>query len=58
MPEVDTGSGIALLVMGILYGAGFLTGAWFLVRRISRKENQFHNQDPTTTRVNSEDSAE
>lgn len=31
--------------MGILYGAGFLIGAWILIRRISRKERQFHDRE-------------
>lgn len=45
MPEVDSGSGIALLVMGIVYGGGFLVAAWVLVRRLSRKERPFHDPD-------------
>lgn len=45
MPEVDAGSGIALLVMGIVYAAGFLVAAWLLVRRLSRNEHPFHDQD-------------
>lgn len=47
LPEVDSGSGIVLLAMGILYGGGFLIGAWVFVRRLSRKQRPDQDQEPS-----------
>ncbi|MYD46200.1 MAG: prolipoprotein diacylglyceryl transferase [Gammaproteobacteria bacterium] len=45
MPEVDSGSSIALLVMGVIYAGGFLVAAWWFVRRLSRKERPDREKD-------------
>lgn len=45
VPEVDSGSSIALLVMGVIYAGGFLVAAWWFVRRLSRKERPFQAND-------------
>ncbi|MXW06941.1 MAG: hypothetical protein F4X56_06635 [Gammaproteobacteria bacterium] len=45
MPDVDSGSSIALLVMGVVYAGGFLVAAWWLVRRLSRKEHPVEDKE-------------
>ena len=44
--------------MGIIYAGGFLVGAWLLIRRLSRKEHQFHERDLPTTEDISEETEE